>query len=364
MKIISSTSLIAKPTQAFNTNPIHRQDRDNFASPNYSKSSVQNSPAYFHPSFCATNSKNSKSPKRQLGDFIDFAIANINNPTALYEKSEQTDFDGLIKSCAIHKNFLGSGAHADVYRLNSKYVLKVHGNENDNAGYGVQVLKNPLFDGLKLWCGGALVKIDNVWVLKNANPDGKAIPVGIPYHLNVNVESINTYNEIYLPKCAALPQKAFDALAADFKTLNKVKDPNYSDKRSYSFDYMNPNNFLITNDSIKIVDEVEPKEGHDFNNLGSMVNVFLNKYTLIDRVKPDPTLFEPRREILKKCLLATERSRLLLPPDDVGKVERSFELAGMENKWYFVNRKINELRVTVQNTDERVNLLGEYFDKL
>jgi len=203
----------------------------------------------------------------------------------------------------------------------------------------------------------------DVQFLRNANPDKKAMTIGLPCDTSSLTEANKKlYDEVYLPKCAKMPQKAFDNLAFNFKAMNNVK----SKKPAYSFyfDERNPNNFLMTNDAFKIMDEVELLRGQDMNNLSSMLNVLVHKYDLQHYTAFDKALIEPRREILKKCLLANEKAKIPIPDIGNSVINESFKNSGLGYQWRLTANKINELRETVPNTEERVKRLEEYLNQL
>jgi len=312
-------------------------------------------PAYFHPSF------QGKNPKNQLSKFLDYIIANPNDINGKLKKAKHIDFKRIFESMITPENCIGKG-HADMYRISDKYCFKKHRSLDLRVG-DVNVIKKPLFNNLKKWYK-AEVMIGNITIFRNANPDGKVICAGVSNNPILTSEMKRIYNETYLPRCENIPQEAFDDLALDFKTLNKVQNHPDFPQKSYAFDTVNPNNFLLTSDSIRIVDDIELEDGQNINNLASMLNVFLLKYNYHNKVGyADETLLEPRKKILKKCLLACEKAEIPLP-EDQSNIKFSFSLAGLPNKWQLIEKKINELQGEIPNIEKRITLLDEYFDSL
>ena len=255
---------------------------------------------------------------------------------------------------------MGSGYFSKVYKLDDKYVFKI-GHHEDISLNNFKLVDNSVFKNLKTWDGAILAETGHIKFLKNANPAGKAIPVGVPSEITDINEIKKIYKEKYLLKCVNLPQKAFDDIALDFKTLNSIPNPD-SNGRPFLFDTINPNNFLLSDDSIRIVDDFM-LDGKT-NNLSSMLNVMLCKYNLDKYVEFDKELVEPRIKILLKCILAAEKAQLPISTVDEDIVEHAFKNAGLDIRWPVFEQTINQLRQSVPDIEQRIKLLEEYFNQL
>jgi branched-chain amino acid transport system ATP-binding protein len=109
---------------------------------------------------------------------------------------------------------------------------------------------------LKCYYGDQIAIFGDYVILHNI---GKHTPVGIPLAMSNSNTTLSTeithyYEEKFLPMFASLPQKAFNNIAKDCNTLNRLEDSNTGLR--YIFDYANPNNFVIKNNKILITDEI------------------------------------------------------------------------------------------------------------
>lgn len=349
-----SNNLITIPkfTQFFGQKLFYQDKNGNFAMQNHCQTSrkIKINPTYFHPSFCGTNEIS------KLSKFLDEVIANPHN-AELIKQSQIFNFEQILVPCINIKNRLGRGTNASVYRLDDEYAFKYHYRKDPNFKH-FEASDN-MFKKLKTWYGAELVKIGNISILKNADPTGTAIPVGVPFEINESEKIEKIYNK-YLEECLKIPQKAFDDIAVDFKVLNSiVRDGDI--KKGYSFDFDNPNNFVLENNIIKIVDDLNDHAYRNQNNVNQMLRMLIGEYNIYS-----PTVFEnklapTRKEILKKCLLASEKAELPIPTEYT--MPRFFELAGLANKWILFADKTVGLRNKIPNNhEERAYLLGKYLD--
>lgn len=298
----------------------------------------------------------------EFSKFLDYIIVNPQDSNAI--KTNSFKLQNIFVSCMnIKENKQGKGTNAFVYRLDDKYAFKFNYNKNPDF-HEFTLIDNEKFKKLKTWYGAVLVKIGNISILKNANPDKNAIVAGVPLELQDKPRLLKKSYTDYLNMCAGLPQKAFDDIAFDFNSLNNINDKTNEFHRYYfGFDYDNPNNFLISGNAIKIVDNINPYFHEGGNNLSQMLRVLISDITPSLSSEPDKKLFEPKREIMKKCLLSCEKVKLDIPTEYY--MHDYFKFAGLDEKWLLAADKILELRAKLpQKHEERSQLLGTYFDKL
>jgi len=340
-------NFIAKPRLA-NANKISAAKEN---PPQQNSSSVV-SPMYFHPTFCG-NPLVTKFSK-----LLDAAIA-----TSSEIKLPPDEIKNAIKSCCNIKNFIAGGKDAKVYKIDGMYVIKVNDSGRLNLDGNFKINDTKEFDFLKRWYGAAIAEIGNVEILRNAAPRGIAIPAGVPLEIT-NMRAIKEhYTQIYLPKCAKLPQEAFNGIAHDFKALNNLRT---EDDKFYAFDEFNPNNFLIAGNSIKIVDKLEKLSQQNKNGLPSMLEVFLNKYNKDIFTSFDENLVANRRKIFKKCIIACENAELPHINDVCGviSIKDSFRLVALKQNWDAVHAQLHQFRKTIPKMDERIVAIYKYLAEI
>lgn len=227
----------------------------------------------------------SQSASRLLNDFAD-----------MYDK----------KVCMDKK--IGSGFYGTVYKIDDGYVLK-RGNEHLEPEFGgIEVVRNRKFTHLKHYFGEAVAKIFNnngedMVILKNVYSRGKSIPAGVPDEFaktHTKEECFKYYADVYLPKFASIPQKSFDGIAGDFAQLNKM----CTKRKSYFFDFLNPNNFVLCGKTIRVLDDINEYEKPTRNCVTDMLDVFLNRVDLDNEAVYDKKLVNLRKNLVKKIILA------------------------------------------------------------
>lgn len=356
MKIfLNKVNANTKLNQNFIQKPFSQPQNGDFTMQNCHllDKTANSTPAYFHPPFCGITEIS------KLSKFLDDVVANPHN-LELINQSKKFDLDVIFHSRLNAKNSLGDGRFSWVFKLDDKYVVKFPKNESFDLRK-FEVNDDNRFKKLTKWYGETIAWVGNTRILKNANPVGaKATPAGVPEWEKYSL----TTEKKYIEKCANLPQKAFDDVAENLKILNGIKNPD-DPKRSYFFDPKNPNNFLLSDYDIKIVDDLEFLYGDDFNDLGLMLTPLIAKSQTNKPAEFVKELIEPRRIILKNCLSACEKNKLPMPYDFIDGVTHSFMLIDKKGKWYLVKNKIKELRTQIpDNHEERAELLVKYFDQL
>lgn len=312
------------------------------------------SPNYFNPSFGLNKAE-------MLSDFFTFLIAHPETQRKSIQNMK-FDFDKSLTTFLRADNVVGQGTNAILYGLDKKYVIKydlfipVEGE--------LRVIDNSMWNDLDIYHGSALLKYKNMSILQNITPDGKTIPAVAP-NTEINPLSLHEYLTAFLYRCANLPIKAFDDMGRNFDILNQIKKNKFSSIDSFAFGYGNPNNFMISPDAIKIVDEIEDNKIVDENRLTGMLRVLLEKKSIRTQAEFEKKLVEPRRIILKNCVQASEKFNLPMPNSHISSIEHCFMLSGLENKWQKLESHINKLRDKIPNEhEERAYQLNKYFNAL
>lgn len=258
---------------------------------------------YRKPSFCGYT-------RTKFGRSIDEFVSANSNEAEKIKTLTNLFHQFLGKS---QKNELGEGYRANVYKIDDKYVLKI-----DKTANIYSPILNPshektsLFKNLKAYFGGSVMSFNNgIKVLKNVSSNGEQLPAGIKIHFKSPMplsEKITTWNTKYLPKFSNLPQKAYDQIAKDFSNLNKVTSGGYS----YEFDTINPNNFILVGNSIRIVDDVNETLQKNPNGVAGLLRVFLEMMDTDTQAPKDLMNMGMRHSLLKKIILAGEKYELPL----------------------------------------------------
>ena len=266
---------------------------------------------------------------------------------------------------------IGAGFYGSVYKIDDCYVLK-RGNEILEPEFGgIELIRKRKFSHLKHYFGEAIAKIYNnigedMLILRNVYSKGKSIPAGVPDELckkHTFQECIEYYNKIYLPTFAKLPQRSFDGIASDFSKLNKMSTKN----KSYFFDYLNPNNFVLCGKTLRILDEINEYEKTTRNCVTDMFEVFLNRLDLDKETVFDEKLIPLRKELTKKIILAGVRHKIPMcyNQEDMISWQTTFnELIGM--KKLNVRSMISDINNIVRlypQTKTRVEIVKQYLEE-
>lgn len=326
--------------------------------------SVKFNPVYFHPSF-----SNNARKILKFNNLLNKVLEDPKNIT-LETLSELNNLFKYVFTDATkdQKALINTGRNSKVYRIDDKYVFKTDTNNFFQDEFEIMP-KNEFFAKLKTWDGAVLARFGKITILKNAASDKTALPIGICYNMEKQ-EGIEEsyYNKKILPLLAKLPQSAFDEIAGDIKTLN-------SSSPVYYFDYINPNNFLIVGDKIRIVDDIEKKPVNGcYNNLASMFRVFITNIQAYNRASFNENLIPQRRNIFKKCVLASERMELPFGfiSYEKSNIEMAKRLAGYTTmndngdsyKSFSLIKDLRKFRKEIPNIDERMEKTEEYLDNL
>lgn len=259
-------------------------------------------------------------------ELLDKSIDNLVNNQSGF--ADRLKFHKILKKSlpALLKpgNYLNCGRDSKVYRISDKYVAKVergHYEKNSVNFYNRTILPNKRYSDLDCYYGEPVVKLGHIQILKNATPEKNNLFCGIPYQGSIKKIHIDKYEEEYLPLCSSLPQESFDKLANNLKKLNSMSKLTLRGKKYYVPDIINPNNVIISNNQFKIVDKLEKVSEKNPNSVYTMLEPLLLKLTPENPTGYNEKLVDIRKNILRKCLISTEKA--YLPLDSKSKWEYS-----------------------------------------
>ena len=282
------------------------------------------------------------------------------------------DFADMYHKRVRMNNKIGSGFYGTVYKIDDCYVLK-RGNEKLVPEFGgIEVVRKLKFGHLKHYFGEAIAKIYNnngedMAILKNVYSKGKSIPVGIPDgfgNIHTKDECLEYYNKVYLPKFAKLPQRSFDGIAKDFALLNKMN----TKRKYYTFDYINPNNFVLTGKTLRIIDDIN-KFGYKTSNcVTDMLEVFICRMDMDKYAVFDEELISLRKELAKKIILAGARHKVPMcyAKTDLPSWAKTFyELLGMEDiNVGIITEDIDNIVSLYNKPKQRVEIVKQYLEEI
>jgi len=364
MRINFLTPKILNPPRALNKDKSLNNSATTTFSANPIQLSRNLSQAHFYPPL---HFPSQLSQKRVFDRIIDNAIKDPKKYEYYINRLEDDQEPPIFKffkqflTPLINKGqSLDSGAYGEFFRLTKKYSIKV--NHNDSVIFEFFFInRDNKFEQLKnIWYGEPVAHIGGMKVLRNANPDGKAITAGLRADYD---DCREYYNNTYLPRCSKLPQEAFDKLAFGYDILNKI--PRTKDGY-YAFDTVNPNNFLLDETSIKIVDDMLISDKENPNKLSKILKPLLNEYkAYVNAPKEDSKhIIDMQKEILKKSILASERVELPLCSKKNEEVNRAFYLIGHTGEWEKFRQELILFRENTPNINERINKISNKFDEM
>lgn len=258
-------------------------------------------------------------------------------------------------------SFIHKGEDGQIFKIDDFLVFKV---EHGKAPVVEKIYFNQdtKFDGLKTYYGATLAKSGNVEILRNASADKKAIPAGLVGEFANQSEKIQYYNEVYLQKYSSLPQSAYDNITADFKELNAISE----EGKFFTFDTINPNNFIAVEDKIFIVDKLDKTSQKEGNTTAKMINVFINSLSHDTKAEFDVLSVGSRRNIFKKCIIAGEKADL---PYGRSTQERqdlndALQLCDIQENFSEIQRTLMDYKRKYPDMQERTNKISEYLDEL
>lgn len=300
----------------------------------------------FNPTFCGYKCDFSK----KLEAYITKGIKNETE-----EKNLIDTFTRIMPEKITPENIIGKGFHGIVYGLDDDYVFKVEQFSFPNIGKDLLIGDN-ILQKLKTYYGSAIAKIGDIKIMKNAFKTKDVLEAGLPDRLMSISEKKDYYNNVYLRRFAALPQSSYDRIAQDFKTLNSI---------GKEFDTINPNNFSVDGDEIKIIDEITNTEVRNPNNLAKLLRVFTNSYDANQAADFDNFAVQNRKVLFKKLILASEKAGLPFSSslDDCKELEMAMNLCDYKVNFSEIKRTLTEYRRIYPDMNIRLQKISEFLDE-
>lgn len=260
---------------------------------------------------------------------------------------------------------LGEGMSNRVYKIDDKYVIKIPLNKSIMLDNSI-VIKPQKYGDLKAYYGEPVFEAGNIQILRNASSKGQAIPAGVPKSLPDGYEKSDIqgyYSDFYLPTFANLPQRSYDALASDMKTLSERCENSIH----FTFDYYNPNNVVLSGKSLRMTDEVEMTVFEKTNTISDMLNVFLKQINVGIPAAPSTKLLPLRQEIAQKILKAGMKNDLEITsegrPNNVFSYVIKF-LCGSKEEPARVFERLEEIKHSAKTQKEAETMLDEYLEMI
>ena len=302
------------------------------------------------PAFCGYRSKFTQ----ELDKFIASASLKKDTPA---QKSLVEQFKTLLPDITKPENKMGEGNYGTVYRIDDEYALKLPHRRTNTSDEEFVLNPGTVVGKLKTYYGGFIAMIGDAKILKNARQSSNHLPAGIKDGITDCWQKSSYYRDKYLPRFAALPQSAFDNVAADFKTLSR---------ENKSFDTINPNNFLADGDELKIIDDLENPNDKFFNTLAGMVKVFLTSFDRNTPAEFDVLSVGSRRILLKKIILAGEKYELDFGSSmpEVKELNEALRLSDIQEPWSEIRRNLINIRRRCPDITERLKKVEEYLEEL
>ena len=307
------------------------------------------------PSFCGYQTAFSK----QLDKVI--LKHKCNNSDAVKLTELLNDF---IKKHLNIKKKLGSGFHGSVYKIDDKYVLKM---PNTGANlFFFENLQKQKFGSLKTYYGEPVANFRHGKILKNVYSQGRHLQAGIPENMIgqcLPEDCMQYYEQIYLPCFASVPQRAFDAIAKDFDRLNKMG----RGFTNYTFDFKNPNNFVLAGSTLRITDEITTVTTRNPNSMAEMLSVFLSKTNINTFAQYSKVAEKPRKELFKKIIRAGMKCNLELgtcPADKILWDTAIKDLCRLKVNTDNVIFVLQTFQKEIPNTRLRLNTTKAYLDSI
>ena len=286
------------------------------------------------------------------------------------EVEKKNLFEELQEFIAKHLNsdtMLGVGAHGAVHKVDDDFCIKVDLQEAPKLT-NIENFSKDKFANLKTYYGQSVAKFGDVEVMKNVSSDKEHVPVGVPLKFAYENADINIdayYEQVCLPRLVDLPQRSFDAVAGDCQRLNKMS----SATSNYTFDYVNPNNFIIVGDDIRIIDDINKSNIAYKNNVSNLLSVFLEKSYLDHPTEYSMYSETARRSLFKKIVLAgmkedlPMRNRISTEDLDTWKNVVN-ELCGIDDSYSTVLQNLERIQHNIPDKTLRVRAAKEYIESL
>lgn len=321
------------------------------------------------PNQTAQNRQNLKQNKSQISFCsVQSGLKGLNNAIIKYSQKEHlslyericfqfTLMKNILKLTK-QENFIAEGHDAAVYRISDEFVSRhqKYDKEDKLEISLVKKVENP-FEDIKSYFGYPIFESGFMKILKNANTGDKFIPCGTPLHQDITpptMAEIKKYEKEYLPACASLPQESYDKLVKDFKKLGDM---------GYLPDIVNPGNIIISGNEFRIVDKLDKiKYGA---NLFDVLRMLLIKYSQGFCTEPKPQLFETRKEIFRKSLIAGEKADLIIGDKLFINEEEEYILEDLLYNHHTgackIFDKLHKLKKSDSPLSSRIDAINEHF---
>lgn len=273
-------------------------------------------------------------------------------------------FNDLVSKLFGSQRLLGAGFHGRVYKIDDKYAVKLP-NLRADLFYFENIPKKK-FGALKTYYGEPVANFTHAKILKNVSSCGRHTQAGVPQNMLASLlpdDAQAYYENIYLLKFAAVPQRAFDAIAKDFDTLNKMG----RGFNNYTFDFKNPNNFVLVGNTLRITDEIVPTCIKNPNSIAEMLSVFLEKMNIETFAGYSEEAVPARRQLLKKIILAGMKCNLDLGTCPADKIMWNNVIEDLCNLKVSSGGVINTLKIMRKMVPEqklRLKLTSDYLDNI
>lgn len=258
------------------------------------------------------------SPK-ELSNVLDSNIDQViqTNPFDLVARLKfHKIINSLLPDIMTPENFINKGRESKVYKISDKYVAKIKRGYDENSAihfYSYTKLPDKRFNQLDIYYGEPVIRIGNAEILKNATPSNDFICCGTPYRgtKEATIEDREQYEQLFIPKCANVPQESYDKFAKGLAELNKIHNTKANlSKVYYTPDIINPNNILISNNEFKIVDKLDATHHKEPNTVFTMLEPLLIRLSPESFADFNANIINERNEIYKKCLIASAKANL------------------------------------------------------
>ena len=300
----------------------------------------------YNPNFCGYKSDFSKKLNKYLADSI-------------HDTTEEQNiidcFEKTLEKNLSENNIKGRGFHGVVYGIDDDYVFKIE-NQTVPKPDKISVIIDTALNSLKSYYGNVIAKIGNIEIMRNAARTENSLPAGLPMKQMSKSEKLEYYNNVYLKRFSEIPQSSYDKIAQDFKTLNSL---------GKQFDTINPNNFTADGDEIKIVDKITDTNQHNPNTLAKLFKVFINSYDANNTAAFDILAVQRRKNLLKKIILAAEKSELPYYCDlaDRQELNLAMHLCDYPGGFSDIQRTLTDYRRKYSDINTRLQKISEFLDE-
>lgn len=273
--------------------------------------------------------------------------------------AENKDLEKLLSKTYyrnLKNGFLGEGYHRSAFKLDDYYVAVVNSTYRtdpviSHAEFTDFDIIKPL--KLKTYFGGVMAKFGDLVIKKNALINNQGINAGSPIQYSYNMMK-NHFKNKTIPEFSSLPQRAYDYLAHDFAVLKR---------ENLTFDTLNPNNFIKTGKSIRVVDNLETNNGNDESVLFKMLDVFLD-YMQVNTIHgKDAELIDLRKNIFKKCVMASIKAEHKIPKNDNVRFDYFCDICGINNSFSDICKDLYKIKAETPKS-KFLKTVKEYLDTL